>query len=103
MKKKRPSTTTRSTFNTAGWTLTEYFQTVQLIPASGFTATYKDGGEYPVVAWALQARSEPDSGEVITRVVGLTMSWKSAILVDVDDPQIGGDVDFHGYGWSLQK
>jgi hypothetical protein len=103
MKKRKPAATVKPAFSPPGWALTEYFETVQVIPASGVTARYKDGEEYPVIAWALQARSERDSGEVITRVVGLTMCEKSPVLIDVDDPMIGGDMDFDGYGWRLHK
>jgi hypothetical protein len=93
------------------WNLGTDFQTVQIIPATGYWATYKDGGRYPVVAWAMQARlvredERDDWGDdevppgFVSRVVGLVMRDKDAPLTEADDYGIGGE-DFAGYEWNL--
>ncbi len=94
------------------WNLGTDFQTVQIIPATGYLATYKDGGRYPVVAWAMQARlvredERKDWGDdevppgFISRVVGLVMLAKDAPLTEADDYMIGGPEEFSGYEWDL--
>ena len=94
------------------WNLGTDFETVQIIPATGYWATYKDGGRYPVVAWAMQARlvrkdERKDWGDdevppgFISRVVGLVMLGKDAALTEADDYMIGGPEEFSGYEWDL--
>jgi hypothetical protein len=93
------------------WHLGTDFQTVQIIPATGCLATYTDGGRYPVVAWAMQARlvredERDDWGDdevppgFVSRVVGLVMRDKDAPLTEAGDYGIGGE-DFAGYEWDL--
>lgn len=94
------------------WKLGSDFQTVQIIPASGYWATYKDGERYPVVAWAMQARivRQEEAGDwgddevapgFVSRVVGLVMAGKDAVLTEADDFLIAGEDDFTGYEWDL--
>jgi hypothetical protein len=94
------------------WTLGTDFQTVQIIPASGYWATYKDGERYPVVAWAMQARlvrqdERGDWGDdevapgFISRVVGLVMLAKAGPLIAADDDDCSGGGEFDGYEWDL--
>ena len=110
-KKTPPATATAGVVGNT-WTLGTDFQTVQIIPATGCWATYKDGGRYPVVAWAMQARlvregerEDWDGDEVppgfISRVVGLVMLGKDAPLTEADDYMIGGSEEFAGYEWDL--
>jgi hypothetical protein len=108
---KTPPTTAAAGVVGGIWNLGTDFQTVQIIPATGYWATYKDGGRYPVVAWAMQARlvredERDDWGDdevppgFISRVVGLVMRDKDAPLTEADDYGIGGE-DFAGYEWDL--
>jgi hypothetical protein len=95
------------------WSLGTDFETVQIIPANGYWATYEDGGRYPVVAWAMQSRllredEREDWGEdevtpgFVSRVVGLIMCEKHAVLCEADSPLIVSDDDeFTGYEWDL--
>jgi len=108
---KTPPATATAEVVGCTWHLGTDFQTVQIIPATGYWATYKDGGRYPVVAWAIQARlvrenERDDWGDdevppgFISRVVGLVMRGKDAPLTEADDCGIGGE-DFAGYEWYL--
>jgi hypothetical protein len=97
----------------SGWKLGTDFETVQIVPATGYWATYADGGRFPVVAWAMQSRllrvderDDFDDEEVppgfVSRVVGLVMCAKDAVLCEADSPLIvGNDDDFTGYEWDL--
>jgi hypothetical protein len=93
------------------WKLGTDFQTVQIIPATGYWANYKDGGRYPVVAWAIQARlvregEREDWGDdevapgFISRAVGLVMLAKDAILIEADDDTAAAG-EFDGYEWDF--
>ena len=104
---KTPPSTATAEIVRGTWNLGTDYQTVQIIPATGYWATYKDGGRCPVVAWAMQARlvrederHDWDDDQVppgfISRVVGLVVLGKDAFLTEVDDLIIGGD-DFAGY------
>jgi hypothetical protein len=96
-----------------GWSLGTDFETVQIVQATGYWATYADGGRYPVVAWAMQSRllrederADFDDEEVppgfVSRVVGLVMCAKNAVLCEADSPLIVSDDDeFTGYEWDL--
>ena len=108
---KNPPITAAGGIVGGAWNLGTDFQTVQIIPATGYWATYNDGGRYPVVAWAMQARllreDERDDwgdGEVppgfISRVVGLVMLAKDAVLIEADDDTIAAG-EFFGYEWDL--
>jgi hypothetical protein len=101
-----------SGISTNGWKLGTDFTTVQIFPASGYWATYKDGGRYPIVAWAMQARTlregelddfgdDEVAPEVITRVIGLVFCDKDASLIEADDYMIAGGDEFTGYEWDL--
>jgi hypothetical protein len=108
---KTPPTTATAGGVGGTWNLGTDFQTVQIMPASGYWATYKDGGRYPVVAWAMQARlvRECERGDwgddevppgFISRVVGLVLREKDVPLTEADDYAFCGD-DFAGYEWDL--
>ena len=97
----------------SGWSLGTDFETVQIVPANGYWATYSDGKRYPVVAWAMQSRllrederddfhDEEVPPGFVSRVVGLVMCAKDAVLCEADSPLIvGNDDDFTGYEWDL--
>jgi hypothetical protein len=93
-----------------GWSLGTDFETVQIVPASGYWATYSDGTRYPVLAWAMQSRllREDERGDFgddevppgfVSRVVGLVMCAKDAVLCEADSPSIAFDDEFTGYEW----
>jgi len=90
-----------------GWTLGTDWEEVQIIPATGYWATYEDGSRTPVVAWAMQSRAvrEDERGDwgddevvpgFISRVIGMVTCAKEAVLVEADSDLLGGD-DFAGY------
>jgi hypothetical protein len=108
---KTPPATATAGVMGCTWHLGTDFQTVQIIPATGHWATYKDGGRYPVVAWAMQARlvredERDDWGDdeappgFISRVVGLVMLAKDAVLIEADDDTMAAG-EFDGYAWEL--
>lgn len=88
------------------------FETVQIIPATGHWAKYKDGSRYPVVAWAMQSRllsdderRDFDDDEIppafISRVIGLVLFANESTLTEADNYLIAGADDFTGYEWDL--
>jgi len=93
----------------AGWSLGTDWQVVQIIPATGYWATYKDGGREPVVAWAMQCRvlREEERGDwgddevapgFISRVIGIVVCGRSPCLYEADsDFLVDSDDDFTGY------
>jgi|688.fasta_scaffold110022_2 hypothetical protein len=93
----------------AGWSLGTDWQVVQIIPATGYWATYKDGGREPVVAWAMQCRvlREEERGDwgddevapgFISRVIGIVACGRSPCLYEADsDFLVDSDDDFTGY------
>jgi len=110
-KLKTPPATATAGIVGGTWNLGTDYQTVQIIPATGYWATYKDGSRYPVVAWAMQARlvreDERDywgDDEVppgfFSRVVGLVMLATDAALIEADDDTIAVG-EFDGYEWDL--
>lgn len=91
------------------------FETVQIIPATGYWATYKDGSRNHVVAWAMQSRLLTDDerkdwlagdDEVpplfISRVVGLVMCGTSAVLAEANSNFfIDSEDEFTGYEFDV--
>jgi hypothetical protein len=96
----------------SAWSLGTDFETVQIVPATGYWATYSDGTRYPVLAWAMQSRllREDERGDFgddevppgfVSRVVGLVMCGKEAVLCEADSPSIANEDEFTGYEWDI--
>ncbi len=95
----------------AGWSLGTDWEVVQIIPGTGYWATYSDGSRKPVVAWAMQSRAvrEHERGDwgddevvpgFISRVIGMVMWYEDAVLVEANGDSIAGG-DFAGYVYDL--